>query len=87
MSRDELDPIKVTLLGAAGCGKTSLGNRWAHGTFLEGYKKTSAIDFFRKETALKDGTDIKLFLFDLAGDALNKDEMCVYLKNTRFFIT
>jgi hypothetical protein len=41
--------VKVLILGNAKCGKSSLINRYCHGTFSEKYKTTIGADFIRKD--------------------------------------
>lgn len=43
--------IKILILGNAKCGKSSLINRYCHGTFSEKYKTTIGADFIRKDIA------------------------------------
>jgi hypothetical protein len=43
--------VKILILGNAKCGKSSLINRYCHGTFSEKYKTTIGADFIRKDIA------------------------------------
>ena len=45
--------LKILVLGNAKCGKSSLINRYCHGTFCEKYKTTVGADFIRKDISYK----------------------------------
>ena len=45
--------LKILVLGNAKCGKSSLINRYCHGTFSERYKTTIGADFIRKDISFQ----------------------------------
>lgn len=49
--------VKLLILGNAKCGKSSLINRYCHGTFSEKYKTTVGADFIRKDIAYQGAQD------------------------------
>ena len=60
------EKIKVTVIGDGGVGKTSLIQRFIHGTFQKDYLKTigAQISNYKVE---KEGRNIELLFWDLAG--------------------
>ncbi|MHA2006010.1 MAG: Rab family GTPase [Promethearchaeota archaeon] len=60
--------FKITVLGEAAVGKTSLLNRFCEGQFLEDYKPTLGANIIRKDVNLEEAnTKIRLIMWDLAG--------------------
>ena len=60
--------FKVTILGDAAVGKTSLINQFVEGAFEEDYKPTLGANIIRKDVTLeKFNAKIRLILWDLAG--------------------
>lgn len=57
---------KVLIIGDIGTGKTSIIKKYVHNIFSEHYKSTIGVDFALK-TIEKDGTTIRLQLWDIAG--------------------
>jgi Ras-related protein Rab-11A len=60
--------FKITLLGDAAVGKTSLINQFVENTFQEDYKPTLGANIIRKDVILEDlNAKVRLIVWDLAG--------------------
>jgi small GTP-binding protein len=68
MSSDEFKEyvFKITILGNAAVGKTSLINQYVESTFQEDYKPTLGANIIRKDVKINDNK-IRLIMWDLAG--------------------
>lgn len=68
--------IKVVVVGNGAVGKSSMIQRYCKGIFTRDYKKTIGVDFLEKQLSLDDGGEIRLMLWDTAGqeefDAITK---------------
>lgn len=58
---------KILVLGAVGCGKTSIIGRYVNNVFSSNYKGTLGSDFAIKELDIGPKTHVKLQLWDIAG--------------------
>lgn len=61
--------FKLMVLGDAAVGKTSLIRRFIENKFEEGYLSTIGVDFLIKDLRLVNGTDVRLVLWDVAGQS------------------
>lgn len=59
--------FKILLLGSAAVGKTSLVQRFVHDRFDSSYLMTIGMEPSEKHVKLKDGTNVALSIWDLAG--------------------
>ena len=59
--------FKVVIFGEAGCGKTSLRNRFMTNDFKSNCQRTIGVDFETKDIDL-DGREVKLMIWDFAGE-------------------
>ncbi len=60
--------FKITMLGDAAVGKTSLISRYCEGTFQEDYKPTLGANIIRKDVNLDNlNVRVRLIIWDLAG--------------------
>jgi len=60
--------FKLTMLGSAAVGKTSLINRYVEGSFSENYMPTLGANIIRKDVKLDNSNaKIRLIIWDLAG--------------------
>lgn len=60
--------FKITVLGEAAVGKTSLLNQFCEGQFQDNYKPTLGANIIRKDVNLEEAnTKIRLIMWDLAG--------------------
>jgi len=68
--------IKVVVVGNGAVGKSSMIQRYCKGIFTRDYKKTIGVDFLEKQLSLEDGNEMRLMLWDTAGqeefDAITK---------------
>ncbi len=60
--------FKVVVAGAGGVGKTALIQRFCTGSFIEDHKMTIGAAFSLKNVTLDTGQQIKLQLWDFAGE-------------------
>lgn len=70
MSTEEVKEyvFKITILGEAAVGKTSLINQYVEGAFAEDYKPTLGANIIRKDVNIeKINARIRLIMWDLAG--------------------
>lgn len=58
--------FKITILGDAAVGKTSLINQFVEGSFQDDYKPTLGANIVRKDVNLN-GVKVRLIMWDLAG--------------------
>ncbi len=63
---DKMMVFKIIMLGDAAVGKTSLVQRYIHGSFKGSYKATLGLDLSLREIKI-DNIDIRLQLWDLSG--------------------
>jgi len=59
--------FKITVLGEAAVGKTSLLNRFCEDTFQDDYKPTLGANIIRKDVNIEESTKVRLIMWDLAG--------------------
>ena len=69
MTAEEREYVfKITILGDAAVGKTSLINQFVEGAFQEDYKPTLGANIVRKDVNLEEvNAQIRLIMWDLAG--------------------
>ena len=60
--------FKVIVAGAGGVGKTALIERYVSGSFLEDHKMTIGAQFSVKDVKLDTGEDVRMQLWDFAGE-------------------
>ncbi|MHA2183640.1 MAG: Rab family GTPase [Promethearchaeota archaeon] len=59
--------FKITVLGEAAVGKTSLLNGFCEGSFQEDYKPTLGANIIRKDVSIEETVKVRLIMWDLAG--------------------
>ena len=59
--------FKILLIGDIGVGKTCLIKRYVDNVYSVHYKSTVGVDFFSKEIKYNDTTNVKLQIWDMAG--------------------
>jgi len=72
MSMEETKEIrefvfKITVLGEAAVGKTSLLNRFCEDSFQDDYKPTLGANIIRKDVNIEERAKVRLIMWDLAG--------------------
>ena len=68
MNSTEFFKFKIVVIGDGGVGKTSLIQKFTHGTFKEDYIKTIGAQFTKLEKEI-DGDNISLVFWDIAGQS------------------
>ena len=82
----EIKDIKIMTLGNASVGKTSFVLRYTNEIFSENYLSTLGVDFKQKEIKLKNGQNIRLRIFDTAGQERFKTTSSDFIKKTEGII-
>ena len=73
---------KVVLLGEGRVGKSSIGNKWMHGTFDPNRRSTVAAAFFQKSVICA-GKTIDIVLWDTAGQEEYHSLAPIYFKDAQ----
>ena len=55
------------IVGNGAVGKSSMIQRYCRGTFTKSYKKTIGVDFLEKVVVADNGQQVRLMLWDTAG--------------------
>jgi len=75
--------IKVIIVGNGRVGKTSMMMRYTKGVMTDKYKKTIGTDFCEKDIATKSGEEVKLMLWDTAGQEMFAQLTASYYRGAR----
>jgi small GTP-binding protein len=76
---------KILIIGDAGCGKSSLINRYINGEYNDNYYNTIGVDFKIKYYE-KNGKKIKMNIWDTAGQEKFKSLVSSYYRNSDIII-
>ncbi len=76
---------KVCMIGTSGVGKTSLVSRFVHSIFSEKYLTTVGVKIDRADVVV-DGQDVRLMIWDLAGDDDFQRTSPSYLRGTHGYL-
>ena len=76
----KIEDIKVITLGNSSVGKTSFLMKYIDNSFTLTYTTTLGIDFKQKKIKLKDGRDVRLRIFDTAGQERYKSVSASFIK-------
>jgi small GTP-binding protein len=79
MIMDELNRIKIVVLGDFAVGKTSICKKYTNGIFDEKYLTTIGVEVYKKEIPEK---HVQLFIWDIANDDVTNAIPTEYLKGT-----
>ena len=77
---------KITFLGEAAVGKTSIVMRYSNNVFRENYLPTLGVDFVTKRFELPNRELVQFFIWDLAGQYEYKMFSPSYLKGSHYSI-
>jgi len=77
---------KICMIGDFGVGKTSLVARLVHQTFSEKYLTTVGVKIDTKLLKLADGQEVKLILWDIAGNNALVTTTISYLRGAMGFL-
>ena len=78
----KVEEIKIMTLGNSSVGKTSFILKLTNNTFIENYLSTLGVDFKQKEIKLKSGKNVRLRIFDTAGEERFKTPSLTFVKKT-----
>ena len=76
----KIEDIKVITLGNSSVGKTSFLMKYIDNSFTLTYTTTLGVDFKQKKIKLKDGRDVRLRIFDTAGQERFKAVSVSFIK-------
>ena len=76
----KIEDIKVITLGNSAVGKSSFILKYIDNSFTLYYTATLGIDFKQKKIKLKDGRDVRLRIFDTAGQERYKSVSASFIK-------
>ena len=76
----KIEDIKVITLGNSEVGKSSFIIKYIDNSFTLYYTATLGIDFKQKKIKLKDGRDVRLRIFDTAGQERYKSVSASFIK-------
>ncbi len=76
----KIEDIKVITLGNSAVGKSSFIIKYIDNSFTLYYTATLGIDFKQKKIKLKDGRDVRLRIFDTAGQERYKSVSASFIK-------
>ena len=76
----KIEDIKVITLGNSSVGKTSFLMKYIDNSFTLTYTTTLGVDFKQKKIKLKDGRDVRLRIFDTAGQERFKSVSVSFIK-------
>lgn len=82
---EEKNKYKIIFLGNQSVGKSSIINRYTHNNFDEAYQATIGLDFQSKNNIIN-GTNIRLLLYDTAGQEKFKSLIPMYIRDADIII-
>ena len=82
---DDVQKYKIIFLGDQGVGKSSILNRFSHDKFEEEYQSTIGLDFHSKNETIN-GANIRLLLYDTAGQEKFKSLIPMYIRDANIII-
>lgn len=72
---------KYVIIGEAGVGKTSIARQYVYDDYSDNYNTTIGVDFSCR-TVFLEGTNIKIQIWDTAGQEAFRSIVTTYFKNT-----
>ena len=82
---DDIQKFKIIFLGDQGVGKSSILNRFAQDKFEPDYQATIGLDFHSKN-AIINGANVRLLLYDTAGQEKFKSLIPMYIRDANIII-
>ena len=82
---EEIEKYKIIFLGDQGVGKSSILNRFSEDKFEQEYQATIGLDFESKNITIK-GVNIRLLLYDTAGQEKFKSLIPMYIRDANIII-
>ncbi|MCQ2817349.1 MAG: Rab6 family protein [archaeon] len=85
MTTDEVQKYKLIFLGDQGVGKSSILNRFVQDRFEQDYQATIGLDFHSKNATIN-GANVRLLLYDTAGQEKFKSLIPMYIRDANIII-
>ena len=82
---DDVQKYKIIFLGDQGVGKSSILNRFSQDKFEQEYQATIGLDFHSKNATIN-GANIRLLLYDTAGQEKFKSLIPMYIRDANIII-
>ena len=82
---DDIQKYKIIFLGDQGVGKSSILNRFAQDKFEAEYQATIGLDFHSKNATIN-GANVRLLLYDTAGQEKFKSLIPMYIRDANIII-
>ena len=82
---DDIQKFKIIFLGDQGVGKSSILNRFAQDKFEAEYQATIGLDFHSKNATIN-GANVRLLLYDTAGQEKFKSLIPMYIRDANIII-
>ena len=82
---DDVQKYKIIFLGDQGVGKSSILNRFSQDKFEQDYQATIGLDFHSKNATIN-GANVRLLLYDTAGQEKFKSLIPMYIRDANIII-
>ena len=82
---DDIPKYKIIFLGDQGVGKSSILNRFSQDKFEQDYQATIGLDFHSKNATIN-GVNVRLLLYDTAGQEKFKSLIPMYIRDANIII-
>ena len=82
---DDIQKYKLIFLGDQGVGKSSILNRFSQDKFEQEYQATIGLDFHSKNATIN-GANVRLLLYDTAGQEKFKSLIPMYIRDASIII-
>ena len=85
MATEDIRKFKIIFLGDQGVGKSSILNRFVQDRFEQEYQATIGLDFHSKNAQIN-GANVRLLLYDTAGQEKFKSLIPMYIRDANIII-
>lgn len=85
MATEDIKKYKIIFLGDQGVGKSSILNRFVQDRFEQEYQATIGLDFHSKNATIN-GANVRLLLYDTAGQEKFKSLIPMYIRDANIII-